>query len=233
MGLSDELKKYADSIFMSKWETREGNTVPETETLKLKNEGVYLDAVVLYADLTESTIMVSNKTACFSAEVYKAFLYCASKIIENKGGTITAFDGDRVMGVFIGSRKNTDAVIAALQINWAVKNIVIPSMINVYKNLDFTLQHSVGVDGGKLLVAKTGVRGSNDLVWVGPAANYAAKLSELKVKTDGYCTWISQGVFNVILDEAKYDNYKNLMWTAKNWIPYNKSIYGSNYWWSF
>ena len=39
------------------------------------------------------------------------------------------------------------------------------------------MRQSVGVDTSELLVAKTGIRTVNDLVWVGRAANYAAKLS--------------------------------------------------------
>ena len=33
----------------------------------------------------------------------------------------------------------------------------------------------LGIDTSKLFVARTGIRKSNDLVWVGRAANYAAK----------------------------------------------------------
>ena len=50
--------------------------------------------------------------------------------------------------------------------------------------------------------------GANDLVWVGPAANYAAKLTEL----DAACpTWITHRVYNKLADEAKFSSGKN-MW---------------------
>lgn len=38
----------------------------------------------------------------------------------------------------------------------------------------------MGIDCGVLLAAKTGVRVDSDLVWVGPAANYAAKLNSFE-----------------------------------------------------
>jgi len=37
----------------------------------------------------------------------------------------------------------------------------------------------VGIDTSALFVARIGVRNDNDLVWVGRAANYAAKLTEI------------------------------------------------------
>lgn len=229
MGLADDLRKEADGIFLGTWDTRDGYVVPADNSLKLTNDGVKIQAAVLYADLAESTELVDKKTATFSAEVYKAFLKSACKVITSMEGTITAFDGDRVMAVFIGDMKNSNAVKAGLKINWVVKNILNPSLKGVYKDSDFVINHGVGIDSSELLVAKTGIRGSNDLVWVGPAANYAAKLAT--IRTDGYSTWISQRVFDKMDKEAKYSN-GTLMWEPRTWNTYNQTIHRSNYWWS-
>ena len=61
--------------------------------------------------------------AHFAAEVYKAFLRCAARIIRAEGGAITAYDGDRVMAVFVGEGKNTAAVRCALKVHWAGGNL--------------------------------------------------------------------------------------------------------------
>lgn len=58
----------------------------------------------------EVTINVHHKPH-FAAEIYKSYLHCASKIIRCENGVITAFDGDRVMGIFIGDLKNTSAAV--------------------------------------------------------------------------------------------------------------------------
>lgn len=230
MGLTEDLKKEIGEIFANQWETRDGYVVPSDDSLKLTNDGIKIQGAVLYADLAESTKMVDTKKAIFSAEVYKAYLKAACKVITSIGGTITAFDGDRVMAVFIGDMKNTNAVKAGLKINWVVKNIVNPAMKNTYPNSDFVIRHGVGIDSSELLVAKTGIRGSNDLVWVGPAANYAAKLATLRA--DNYSTWISQRVFDKIDKEAKYSD-GNLMWESRTWTAQNnQTIYRSHYWWS-
>ena len=82
MGLADDLDPEVRTIFRSQWSTRDGEVVPDTPDIKLGNDGVKLDATVLYADIDGSTNMVDSKTAEFSAEVYKAYLLCASRIIQ-------------------------------------------------------------------------------------------------------------------------------------------------------
>ena len=53
-------------------------------------------------------------------------------------------------------------------------------IVELYPKTEYKIKQAVGVDTSKLFVARTGIRGSNDLVWVGRAANYAAKLSALR-----------------------------------------------------
>src|SRR5687768_8827800 len=102
MSLTDELSERVTTIFGERWEKRDGNKVPDTPDLKLSNDAVLLEGTVLYADLAQSTALVDAYKPHFAAEVYKAYLACASRIITAQDGVITAFDGDRVMGVFIG-----------------------------------------------------------------------------------------------------------------------------------
>lgn len=229
MSLCDDLKNDVKEIFLRKWETRDGYIVPDDESLRLGNDGVNINGAVLYTDLADSTSLVDSKNAQFASEVYKAFLRTASRLVINEGGNVTAFDGDRVMGVFIGEKKESNAVKAALKINWAVHNIINPALRSQYGDSSWTLKHGTGVDSSNLLVSKSGIRNANDLVWVGPAANYAAKLSALRV--DGFATWISQNVFEALDRDVKYDSKSNIMWEAMIWNTYNRRVYRSNYWW--
>jgi hypothetical protein len=59
--------------------------------------------------------MVDPKTWQFSAEIYKTYLHCAAKIIKSEDKVITAYDGDRVMAVFIGERMRSRAAQAGLR----------------------------------------------------------------------------------------------------------------------
>lgn len=227
MGLKDDLSKQVAEVFRTVWEQRDGTVVPTDQNVKLGNDAVKLDATVLYADMSDSTKLVDGYTPKFAAEIYKTFLYCAGKVIEHESGVITAYDGDRVMAVFLGNLKNTPAVRAALKIKWAVEEIISPAMKKQYPKTAFTLKHVVGVDTSSLFVAKTGVRGANDLVWVGRSANYAAKLSALPATY----TYISKEVYDRMLDEVKYTNGTS-MWEVVNWNTFdNRQIYRSHWRW--
>lgn len=228
MTIASELKAEVDIIFSRKWDTRNGQIVPDSEDIKLGNDAVKIDGTVLYADISDSTNLVKDFKDFFAAEVYKAFLHCAAKIIRSEGGTITSYDGDRVMAVFIGDNKSTSAVRASLKINYSVKNIINPALKRQYGKTDFELRQTVGIDRSTLFVSRTGIRGSNDLVWVGRAANYAAKLTEL---SPDYPTWITDSVYNVLQKSAKIGNGTS-MWEARTWTKMNNhSIYRSSWWW--
>ncbi|MCW5766439.1 MAG: adenylate/guanylate cyclase domain-containing protein [Phycisphaeraceae bacterium] len=233
MGMTDDLNAEVNKIIKEQWTTTDGRVVPETENIELGNRGVNLDATCLYADLAESTNLVNAYKATFAADVYKCYLNCACRIIRSQEGVITAFDGDRVMAVFIGDTKNTVAVRAALAINHAVTEIINPALKAYYKeNLkDFQVRHSVGIDTSKVMAARTGIRGANDLVWVGRSANYAAKLCNLR--EGNYATWITGDVYDKMADKVKMttDGTKN-MWEERSWTAQNGlRVFRSSYYW--
>ena len=114
--------------------------MPESEDIGLGNKGIELDATMLYADLADSTELAMYNRQ-MTAEIYKAFLACCTKLIIHREGKVRSFDGDRVMGVFIGESKNTNAVKAALHINYVFKEILVPAFHGIYSSLkDGTLQ---------------------------------------------------------------------------------------------
>ena len=121
MGLKDEIAKESRDIFRVDWDITDGRVVPSDSSLTLGNKGIRISATILYADLADSTRMVRRSTEKVSAEIYKSFLSATCKVIRANGGEITAFDGDRVMAVFIGDGQNTEAAQTALQINYAIK----------------------------------------------------------------------------------------------------------------
>lgn len=230
MALKDELETYVNNVFTEAWTRRDGQKVPETDDLALKNEAVELDATVLYADLAGSTKMVEEKYDWVAASIYKSYLYCAAKIIRSNGGVITAYDGDRVMAVYIGGTKNSSAAKTGLQIHWAVDNIVMPRYKKKFPKTTYELKQRVGIDTSKLFIARTGIRGSNDLVWVGNASNHAAKMAALDPK---YPTYMSGDVYSMLKDWAKYGGAepKKNMWTNLGTSDLGYQLYGSTWRW--
>lgn len=229
MKTGQEIISNIKDILATKWQTRNGSKVPEPEDIKLGNDAVQLDGTVLYADMADSTALVNGFKDWFAAEVYKSYLVASCHIIRNNDGVITAFDGDRVMAVYIGTMKNSAAAKTALQLNWIL--IEINAAIKAaYPNTAFQLRHSVGIDTSSLFVAKTGIRNSNDLVWVGRCANYAAKLSG--ISDAGYNAFITEAVFKALSDETKYGgNPRRSMWERSVWQEQNLAIYKTNWNW--
>lgn len=224
-----EIVAEVGTILATAWQTRKGTNVPEPEEIKLGNDAVLLDGTVLYADMADSTALVNGYKNWFAAEVYKSYLVAACHVIRNNSGAITAFDGDRVMAVYIGGSKNSSAAKTALQLNWLVLKIN-TALKAAYPNSAFQLRHSVGIDTGSLFVARTGIRNSNDLVWVGRAANYAAKLSG--VSDPGYSAFITEPVFKKLSEQTKNGgNPKRAMWERSRWQERNITIYKSNWTW--
>lgn len=230
MGLLTDITKEVEEIFRTRWQNRDGTKVPETGDVKLGNDAVALDGTVLYADLVDSTRLVQGFKPLFAAEIYKSYLVSACRIIRSNGGEITAFDGDRVMAVYIGAFKNTSAAATALELNYAVQYILNPKLKVAYPNDSYSIRHCVGVDTGNVSIARTGIRGSNDLVWVGRAANYAAKLSSLR--EGDYVSYITDDVYKKLHASKKYGgNPRQSMWEECQWQAHNITVYRSRWWW--
>jgi class 3 adenylate cyclase len=79
------------------------------------------------------------------------------------------------------------------------------------------------------MAARIGVRNDNDLVWVGRAANYAAKLSNL---SDSYAVYITDDVYKKMNEVARTTDGKN-MWTQLSWKAMaDMKIYGTTWKWA-
>lgn len=132
------------------------------------------------------------------------------------------------MAVYIGDSKNTSAARTALKINYCRVEVINPLLAKRYPATQYQLKHVVGIDRSELHAARTGVRGANDLVWIGRAANYAAKLSDL---SSDYPSRITADVYDRLRDELKFSNGR-AMWEAANWTGMNNfRIYRSTWRW--
>lgn len=235
MGLSDEIEAAAKKVAYSDWDIRDGNTIPSTDGITLKNGAVRLDAVYLYADMANSSGLVRAFSSTTAAKVIRVYLDSICRVIRSCGGEIRSFDGDRVMAIFIGNTKNSTAASCALKIHYTVAKIARPILESALPSITrkgYTLEHCTGVASGKALIVRGGVRGSNDLVSVGRAPNVAAKLSD--IRNGPHYSYITSEVFNMLNEKAKYTSSGTLMWKG----PYDRNVggqqipvYRSSYYW--
>lgn len=218
----------AKSVLGNRWKKRDARQVPSVDDISLNgNESAELDAVVLCADMNGSTQMVRGYKNWFSAEMYKLYLHSVSEIVKNNQGTVTAFDGDRVMAVYVGNQKHTDATRTAMQIVFVV-NKLNQLISEQYKDVSFRIKHSIGIDSSSLFAIRAGVRGANDIVWVGEAANIAAKLTS--VDDPDYQIYITKRVYDAASDVVKFTDGKN-MWTGINELIFGRQVLKTNWWW--
>ena len=233
--MSDDIASDVQSTIDTLWNRRIGRKVPETEEVALAGGAVEIEATFLYADLANSSMMAKELDRRVAAKIVKSFLATSARIIRSCGGKIVSFDGDRIMGVFYGDSKNSNAAKCALQINYAVVKIIRPKFTSKYDSVSdasFVISHGVGVDTGTVLAVRGGARGSNDLIFIGRAANLAAKLSDLRESP--YQSFITASVFNKLKHDSKYGGTDDdLMWQGRSWefLGQNISIYRSHWYW--
>lgn len=235
MAILDDLSKDVQTIIDKPWSTRKGQKVPSSADVVLAGGAVELEATFLYADLANSSKMAKELDRRITAKIMKAFLATTARVVRHHDGTIVSFDGDRILGVFIGDSKNTTAAKCALQINYTVKEIIKPKFVNKYdsiKNASFNIRHGTGIDTGTVLAVRAGARGDNDLIWIGRAPNLAAKLSNLR-ESPNY-TFITSTVYNSLNDSSKYGGKDKMnMWEQRTWnfLGDNITIYRSSWHW--
>jgi len=234
LALRVDLESQVKDILNVSWNERDGAVVPSTNDVNLSDGAVRLDAAYVYADLADSTTLARNFDRRTAARVVRAYLRVMSRLIESLGGEIRSFDGDRVMGIFVGKTKRTSAAKCCLKMNWAFLNIVRPAVDDKFSSLKeggYTLEHCAGADTGDVLLVRGGVRGSNDLVSIGEAPSIAARLSEMREAP--FRSMITRAVFDSMLDEAKFTDGKP-MWESRSLTIKAKdyTVYRSNWHWS-
>ena len=231
MKSSAKILEEIKDILKTKWERKKGDSVPEAEDVRLGNEAVCIEGAVLYADLRGSTALVRNYKDFFAADIYKSFLRATCEVIRNNSGVITSFDGDRVMAVFVGNTKCSNAARTGLQIHFIVTKIN-EKIKEVFHSTDYSINYSVGIDVSDLFIVRTGVRGANDLAWIGNAANVAAKLSEMSRINDR--TFITKRLFDRLNEQSKIGGKnKECMWKNIGEAIEGESVFSSSWTWKF
>ena len=213
----DNLISDTNYFFEGEYETIDGRTTPDVDSIAFGRTGKEVELAMLFIDIKESTKIVDAFRLTTSARMYQSFLRGVTKIAVKNNGEVVSFNGDGVLITFYGETKCNDAVRSALQMMDFVKTILKPK-INVYFNRhkqsdNLFFDCGIGIDVGNILVIKGGIKGDNsDLVWVGNPTNYAVKLSaqtkkELQTsegrKTIKYSIHITNRVYNRLKPELK------------------------------
>lgn len=242
MGLLDDVNAQVDKTINQKMtitKRQETNdSVPQPEDLGY-SEGKLVSATYLYSDMLNSSGLAASADKEDAARVFRGFLNVATRIIRASNGHIRSFDGDRVMGVFTGAWKEDRAVKSAMQIKYAVDNILTPAVHKQFPKLksdDWKLRQASGIATGEALLARAGFRNNDDMISIGAAPNLAAKLSDLRHEIDaGYVTRIGKFTHTGLSETHKVSGDKN-MWDGMYKLDMGGTSYNyyrSKFYWEF
>jgi adenylate cyclase len=214
MALLDDLKNKIATYFREKYEIKPTTIVPTTDYSKLTfgNTALTAELTFLFVDLRKSSGLHEKYGYEYAARIYQSFHDICLRIIYSRDGNVRAFDGDRIMGVFSGDRKNNNAVEAALNIRWAISNILNPQF-----KPEYAINIGLGIDTGETLITKVGKGrdvSNNDLVWVGKACNYASHMCSYAMNA----IYISPAVFKRMAESNKICDGKDM------WTPFNLTL---------
>lgn len=237
MASKDELISGVNDFFNGSYSVTEGKVIPNVQDIAFGKVGRELDLAMLFIDIGQSTKIVDSTRRVTAAKMYKSFLWGISQIARKNGGELRSFNGDGVLIVFAGSTKNTSATKSALQMSWFMQNVLRPKMESYFQNNQelngMLFNFGIGIDTGKVLVVRGGIRGdnNNDLVWAGNATNYAVKLSSLC--SEGHHVYISDAVYRNMNDSSKYGGSpERNMWEKRYWGEKDMTVYRSSWTWT-
>ena len=187
---------------------------------------------VLYADIKQSTHCATDFQQRIVVKVMKCFLRCSSLLIARNKGEVTSFDGNRVMGIFIGQDQENRAVRTGFQINTMISDILSPRL-NEYTNNSiespYSIDHCVGIDRGDFLALGANRPHSNELIWIGQTPGLAAQLSSIRDKR--FKTVITSPVYEAVDHKQIHVKDSNSgIWQQKtfDYIEQTLNVYGSN-----
>lgn len=142
-----------------------------------------IETCVLYIDIRRSTELNFSHKPRTVAKLYSAFVRSMTRVARYYEGHVRGIIGDRVMVIFDHAKCYANAVNCAIAMNTVAKYII---------NKHFKANEvscGIGIDAGKMLATKTGVRrhgqeqaNYRNLVWLGRPANIASKLTDLANK---------------------------------------------------
>ena len=208
MGLKADITERIDAYIQNNYSITSTRRIPSAEDLSYLNSGRTIESPILYADLRDSSGMTERHRRPTTAKIFKSFLYAMARIARNHGGEIRSYDGDRVMVIFPSSRPDENvacdvAVQTGMEMAWFFDEVLRRKL----RGYDSSLDCGIGIAFSTMLAVRAGLSrnpDNNDIVFIGRAANLAAKLSD-KAKRPNYI-WIDHETYRRLDDVWKYDD---------------------------
>lgn len=171
----------------------DGLTMPEISSLSIGTAKRMTAAIMVFdlQDFTAACSKTSHENMLLMLNIVIPVTMC---IVKHWNGEIEKNTGDGIMAIF-GTETRTDFLIArdaiesAMSIRYFIVKDVWPRLRE--ENLP-CLNFRIGIDMGKVLISRIGIKDNNSLTVVGDAANRASQLQQL-ARSNGIC--IGENIF--------------------------------------
>lgn len=155
-----------------------GLVLPDPDSLGIA-EGRYLRAAILYADIRGFTSMIESFPARHSLVALEVFVSEMTRVARDLSGEVVDCAGDRILVAFARPPFDTSNKPAQQSFECAiwmqtVMTMAIQPLLATAGYPDISC--GIGVDYSDVVVARVGIRNRPKLVFLGNAANRAAKL---------------------------------------------------------
>lgn len=180
-----ELTALVDGDMAGSYETSAPRGIPKPADIGLGKKAAKLEATSLFIDVRQSSDITNTFRRQTAAKMLKSYYDGAVRIIGSHDGEVVSFNGDGMLALFIGGSRTTQAVDSAQQVDWFIAHILWPKFNRYFdgneaargQRLNFSV--GCGIDDGGIYAVRIGIRGTNDIAWVGRCTNTSAKLSNI------------------------------------------------------
>lgn len=237
MSLKKELQQKVTNYLTGNYDTYEPSAVPEPKDIPLGNEAAHLEATALFIDMRQSSNIANAFRLQTAAKMIKGYFDGAVRIIRENDGQVKSFNGDGMLALFVGDQRFHYAVRAAMEVEWFVGNILQPKLNRYFENNRVAMGQALsfeigcGLDDSSIFAVKVGIRGTNDVAWVGKGTNTAAKLASRVSQPDNIA--ITQAVYDRLDRNYQYDSGGTHMWSEESFEDIGgltRAIRTSQYW---
>jgi class 3 adenylate cyclase len=237
MGFKSDLKEMVSEYLEGDYKTYKPEGVPKPEDIPLGNEAAKIEATALFIDIRQSSNITNTFRRQTAAKMVKGYFDGSVRIIRVHNGEVRSFNGDGMLGLFVGGSRSTNAVKAAMQIDWFVGNVLKPEIARYFEDnqgaSDQGLEFNVGcgLDDGHIFAVRVGIRGTNDVAWVGRCTNTAAKVASDVSRARNIA--ITRAVYERINKSHKYDTSGKHIWSEEEFQEYGgvtRAIRTTTYW---
>lgn len=213
-----ELQRVVAEHLSGVYETYRPQGVPSPADIPLGNKAALIEATAVFSDIRQSSDIANAFRRQTAAKMLKAYFDGAVRIARANDGHVRSFNGDGMLTLFVGGSRSNNAVKAAMQTKWFIEEVLWPKFDSYFteksaeRGAPLKFSAGMGLDDGNIYAVRIGIRGTNDVAWVGRCTNTAAKLSDVLQRPRNIA--VTSAVYQRLDAERKLSEGRN-MWSAE------------------